>query len=60
MTNKKFNQGKVIETSSLFKYLFIYLFLAESGLSCSTRALSLRCVGSVVAALGLSSCGMWA
>ena len=40
-------------------YLFIYL--AASGLSCSMRDLSLRHTGfSLVVALRLSSCGMWA
>ena len=42
-----------------FKYLFIYfIFLAALGLSCGTRDLSLRRVGS--RACGLCSCGTWA
>ena len=41
----------------LFLFLvFIYLFLAASGLSCGVRAP--ECVGSVVAARGLCSCGV--
>ena len=40
-------------------YLFIYLFLAASGLSCLTRDHLLWCVGSFVVARGLlSSCGL--
>ena len=50
--------------SNFVKYLFIYLFMAVSGLSCGTRDLSLQhgtsslqCVGfSLVVARGLSSC----
>ena len=42
----------------IFIYLFVYLFLAASGLSCGTRDLSLQHAGSFVAACGLlSSCG---
>ena len=55
-------------TLRVFLLIFIYLFiyLVASGLSCSTRDLSLRCAGyylqragfSLVVACGLSSCSM--
>ena len=43
-----------LEIVPFFYYLFKYLFLAVSGLSCGMRDLSLRCVGfSLVEARGL-------
>ena len=45
----------------IFIYLFIYLFMAASGLSCGAGDLSLWYTGfSLVVACGLSSCGTWA
>ena len=41
-------------------YLFIYLFLAASGLSCGTWALCCGTQASLVVACGLSNCGAWA
>ena len=58
------NSFCTILTYSFFKtdiYLFIYLFLAVSGLSCSTQDLPLQRTGfSLVAARRPSSCGTWA
>ena len=93
LTRNSVRYDKSVRVTCLFSlflkkkknYLFISLFLAALGLSCSTRNLSLwcvgsplqhmssracglsscgaqapECVGSVVAARGLSSCGMQA
>ena len=45
---------------SLLLYAVILFYLAAPGLSCGMRELPLPRMYSLVAACGLSSCGLWA
>ena len=53
--------SKRIERFFFKKYLFMYLFLAASALSCSMQCLLLQSAGfSLFVARRLSNCGAWA
>ena len=50
----------VSDTPSLYFFLYLFIYMAVAGLSCSTWDLSLWHMGSLVVAQEHSSCGVWA